>query len=119
MSLPVNGFPRGSVPAIVTPWGTCYSFVKGDSVDWADRQKIIQEIAGKYLVSETPGRAVEPDQKQYILDRVLAVWSRNPDMRLMQLILNVYHGGNVDVYRVEDYELAENLETFYEHRGNL
>lgn len=58
--------------------------------------------------------------RQKILDRVFSVWCENPDMRLGQLLLNALGtNGGIDLFYVEDYELAASLEAYYERRKNL
>lgn len=62
------------------------------------------------------GRASEPEQKQEILERILALWNANPTMRLGQLLGNVYHSmdaGGVNQYYAEDFELIEKMEKHY------
>jgi hypothetical protein len=89
-------------------------------MDRDERQRIIQEFAGKHFSltdKPVPGRANTPEDKQQILNRILLVWGRNPKMRLGQLLGNVYHStdaGGVKQYYTEDFELIENLEGFYE-----
>jgi hypothetical protein len=66
-----------------------------------------------------PGRALTPEQKRAVIDRVLVAWEANPRLRLGQLIVNVIHrssGGATKeeqvqrFYYVEDELLAELLE---------
>jgi hypothetical protein len=91
-------------------------------MDRNERQQIIRNISGKGFdrtESQIPGRAWEPYMKQQIIDRMMAVWEAHPTMRLGQLIGNVYHStdpGGVKQYYVEDFELIEEMEGFYEHR---
>ena len=54
-------------------------------------------------------RARTPDQKREVIERLLAVWENHPDLRLLQLITNVYS----DCYYVEDWDFIEALERFY------
>ena len=46
-----------------------------------------------------------------ILDRLKTLWKKYPDLRLGQLILNVLR--DPVLYYVEDVELIETLEKFY------
>lgn len=46
-----------------------------------------------------------------ILDRLKTLWKKHPDLRLGQLILNVLQ--DPVLYYVEDEELVELLEKFY------
>lgn len=56
-------------------------------------------------------RAVTDQQKNEILERLLAVWKAHPQLRLMQLIGNATDGDLY--YTIEDYRLIEALEAFY------
>lgn len=52
-----------------------------------------------------------------ILKRLEKIWMKSPDMRFGQLFLNVFslHNGiDVKVYNMEDKELVEKIEKFYE-----
>ena len=55
-------------------------------------------------------RAVDDRMKEEVAARLLAVWKRNPDLRFMQLIGNVFRG---DPYYVEDYDLIMGIEEAY------
>jgi hypothetical protein len=66
-----------------------------------------------------PGRALTPEQKRAVIERVLAAWEANPQQRLGQLFVNTVHRavGNFTkeeqvqrLYYVEDETLAEWLE---------
>jgi hypothetical protein len=61
---------------------------------------------------KNPGRAVDDAQKEEITRRLLALWKANPGLRFMQLLGNVFHRG--DPYYVEDYQMIEVLEEYYE-----
>ena len=58
----------------------------------------------------TPERANTPEQKQEIIERLLALWLRYPELRLGQLICNRFNKG---AYFTEDFKLIEMLEQFY------
>ena len=65
------------------------------------------------------GRAVSDDAKQEVLERLLEVWKSRPELRLGQLIGNVYHSndrGGVSLYYAEDYALLTALEESYKKR---
>ena len=69
--------------------------------------------------SVTTGRARESRQKQEVAERLLALWEQHPQLRLGQLIGNVYHStdaGGAAQYYAEDYTLITTLEAFYEGR---
>lgn len=53
--------------------------------------------------------------KREVMERVLAVWYHFPNLRLTQLIGNVFHG---DPYHVEDEELVRSLEQYAERHGD-
>jgi uncharacterized protein YihD (DUF1040 family) len=55
-------------------------------------------------------RAVDDKMKEEVLHRLLAVWTAHPDLRLMQLLGNVYRQ---DPYYVEDYDAIKTVEEFY------
>ena len=61
-------------------------------------------------------RAKTSEQKIEIIIRLLALWFKKPELRLGQLIENVYHHSNDDhcFYAVEDYEFIGKLEKKYE-----
>ena len=47
-------------------------------------------------------------ERQSIINRLLDVWHRNPDLRLGQLLLNA----GLD-YNVEDYAIIRQVENYY------
>ncbi len=51
----------------------------------------------------------DPDRIKPALERLAQVWSVNPNLRLGQLIGNVF----VDPYYVEDEVFIEKIEAFY------
>jgi len=53
----------------------------------------------------------DPDRIPVILQRLEQVWEKYPDLRFGQLILNVLRN---DFYYVEDEELAQRVELFYD-----
>ncbi len=60
-------------------------------------------------------RAVTPAQKRAIVERILTVWEKTPELRLGQLIVNVMNGLDDEhttrkLFYVEDEALAERLE---------
>ena len=54
----------------------------------------------------------DPDRIPIILSQIEMLWERYPDLRLGQLILNVF--GKNDFYGVEDEELVDRLYGFYD-----
>lgn len=63
-----------------------------------------------------PGRAETTEQKREILARLAVLWERFPQLRLGQLIGNVYYStdpGGCMLYFAEDYKLIEELESTY------
>jgi hypothetical protein len=63
-----------------------------------------------------PRRANEPYQKKVILDRLLKLWLEKDQLRLGQLIGNVFHStdqGGIREYYAEDWDFIELLEKHY------
>ena len=56
-------------------------------------------------------RAITETEKNEILERMLAVWKANPQLRFMQRLGTVLHG---DQYHLEDYDMIQELESAYE-----
>lgn len=54
-------------------------------------------------------RAHTPEQKRAIVEHLLAVWEKKPELRFGQLLLNAYP----NLYYVEDMDLVEVVERFY------
>lgn len=54
----------------------------------------------------------DPERIPVILGRLRKVWEKNPNLRLGQLITNVFG----DAYYIEDEKLVEALESFYKLR---
>ena len=62
-----------------------------------------------------PRRAITPEQKRLVMERVLAAWNESPQLRLGQLIDGVIHWckkPGPDLYYIEDTDLAELLENW-------
>jgi len=57
-------------------------------------------------------RADDDTSKTEVIGRLLDVWKANPELRLMQLLGNVFRrsGG----YYIEDYDAIKVVEDFYE-----
>lgn len=55
-------------------------------------------------------RAIDDAMKDEIMARLAAVWKANPDLRLMQLLGNVFRG---DAYYVEDFDAIKVIEDAY------
>lgn len=61
------------------------------------------------------GRAVTPEEKIYVIGRILAAWLKSPHERLGQLLVNAKvnddrentRSENVNLFHVEDYVLAD------------
>lgn len=53
-------------------------------------------------------------EKDEILRRLGKVWKRRPELRLMQLLSNVYGSG--DPYYRQDFDAIEDVEDFYLRR---
>lgn len=60
-------------------------------------------------------RAVSKKQKIEVLKRLGKLWLENPNLRLGQLIGNIYHyPSGIDPYFDEDFVFIEKLEKSYE-----
>lgn len=53
----------------------------------------------------------EPNRIDIILKRLEKVWKKYPDLRLSQLIVNVY-SSDLNYY-IEDEDFIENIEEYY------
>jgi hypothetical protein len=62
-------------------------------------------------------RANLSEEKRAILDRILAVWVRNPDMRLGQIISGGLAMG--DAYYIEDKDLIKKIESMRGHEPRM
>ena len=56
-------------------------------------------------------RAVTEDQKKEVINKILLIWLANPELRLSQLILNIFD--DEDFFYVEDYDLVALAEEIY------
>ena len=56
-------------------------------------------------------RAIDDKMKETVVNRLLEVWKQNPELRLMQLLGNVFRS---DPYYIEDYDAIKVVEKFYE-----
>jgi len=54
----------------------------------------------------------DPNRINRVLDVIRRIWTKNPDLRFTQMILNV-GGDNEDIFFLEDDELAERLVALY------
>ena len=53
-----------------------------------------------------------PERIDEVLTKIKIIWKRFPDLRLMQLLLNVIPNGSL-AYYIEDEELTKALLNFY------
>lgn len=51
-----------------------------------------------------------PQRIDYVLDNVKRIWKKNPNLRLLQLLINI----DCEPYYIEDEQLVEKLRNFYE-----
>jgi hypothetical protein len=58
------------------------------------------------------GRAKTYEEKRAIVERILAIWSSKPELRLGQLLVGAYQQVTcrTDIFYVEDERLAELVE---------
>ena len=73
------------------------------------------EKAAAYLV-DLHNQSLMGSTRGRVLERLARIWEQHPDMRLGQLIENVYHHESPDhcFYHVSDEEFVSKLENFYE-----
>ena len=65
-------------------------------------------------MERTYKRAITLEEKKEIVDRLLALWTRDKemsDLRLGQMIWNVTQGG--DFFYIEDYDFIKLIEEYY------
>lgn len=54
-------------------------------------------------------------QRLEVIDRLYRLWYHNKDLRLGQMILNMFHPDLIDrIYYTEDFDLIRDLEDFYQ-----
>jgi len=59
-------------------------------------------------------RATTDKQKREIIERLYKLWTEHPNLRLGQLMGNVYHyPSGIDPYFDEDYDFTQRLEDYY------
>ncbi len=66
------------------------------------------------------GRAISPEEKREVVQRLLRVWEKFPDLRLGQLLSNSAKGATFDrvgVFYVEDRILCDSVEEFAKNQG--
>jgi hypothetical protein len=64
-------------------------------------------------------RATTDEQKREIIERLYQMWIENPQLRLGQLIGNVFHyPSGIDPYHWEDYDFIAALEDAYKEGEN-
>lgn len=61
-----------------------------------------------------PKRALEEWQKRDVMEKILAFWLENPQLRLGQLISNAMKKDDPDPFYVEDYDLVDKIAAFSE-----
>ena len=70
----------------------------------------IKNIQTKVVPYKSNTRAITTAEKELVINRLRAVWIKNKDLRLGQLIGNVFE----DAYHIEDRQFIDDLENFYE-----
>ncbi len=64
-------------------------------------------------MADLPGRANTPAEKRQIIERLLAVWQKHPELRLGQLIIALGYGSarsGTSIFYVEDEEFLRRIE---------
>ena len=64
------------------------------------------------------GRAITPEQKRAIIERILAAWEKKPALRLGQLLMHAVRAEDplMPLIAAEDEWLADAVEKFAEDR---
>jgi hypothetical protein len=64
---------------------------------------------------EMEKRAMTAKEKKDVMKRLYKLWLQNPELRLAQLIENVYHHAGPDhcIFHKEDFDFIEELENHY------
>lgn len=73
------------------------------------------DIVASLSLGPLPRRALTPEAKRAIVERLLAAWLRCPDLRLGQMIAaGVYEPteGEADLFSIEDATLIDSVERF-------
>ena len=88
-------------------YGMILSMVLDDTFELPleNLEKVLTEVSNKKK------RATTVAEKELLINRLHDLWIANPDLRLSQLILNVF---TKDFYYVEDEAFIDDLEGFYE-----
>jgi len=72
------------------------------------------ELDKKYAsFSATKSEIVDESRIEMIIGRLQEVWKKHPQLRLSQLIGNVYPNGIRDPYYINDKDFIEEIEKFY------
>jgi uncharacterized protein YihD (DUF1040 family) len=58
-----------------------------------------------------------PKRIHRIITRLEKLWKKHPELRLSQLIGNLYPKNGLDPYYIEDDDFITNLECWYNLRG--
>lgn len=77
----------------------------------SDNRTIFEVIARVFSENSREGRADTNEKKRAIIERLYIVWCSHPELRLGQLLLNVFR--DTPWYYLEDEPLIEQLEQFY------
>lgn len=75
-------------------------------------KEMLSRLCHRFRSTLTPRN---PNRIPEVLEEIRKVWEQHPDMRLTQLIGNVFHGDN---YHVEDDKLVDGIKNFYGKIGN-
>lgn len=72
----------------------------------------IEETPSIQVITFSRRRAKSPEEKTFLLNRLLMVWLKVPQQRLGQLLSNSIHQDGSDLFFKEDLDLIEMLENW-------
>lgn len=76
-------------------------------------KRLYKRLYGDCAIGE-PRRAITPEAKRELVERLLALWLEWPALRLGQLIMNTMRPTHAQLYNIEDHDLVSKLEKDYE-----
>ena len=86
---------------------------RGVKVDFSDLRKILAKLEKQ---SKRDAKQRDPKRIPKILKQIEELWSRNPELRLLQLLMNPFPS-EWPPYYLEDRDLVKALEKFYKSKN--